>query len=58
MFGMTAVYRGDAIVGGLPGTRAMDTPHSVSFKIPWRNPSLKKRLEFDPHILPCTRDGK
>ena len=58
MFGMTAVYRGNAIFGVLPRTRAMDTPYSVSFKIPWRNPSLKKRLEADPRILPSTRDAK
>jgi len=58
MFGMTAVYRGDAIFGVLPRTRAMDTPYSVSFKIPRRNPSLKKRLEHDPRILPSTRDAK
>jgi hypothetical protein len=58
MFGMTAVYRGDAIFGVLPRTRAMDTPYSVSFKIPRRNPSLKKRLEDNPRILPSTRDAK
>jgi len=58
MFGMTAVYRGNAIFGVLPRTRAMDTPCSVSFKILRRNPRLKKRLETDPHILPSTRDAK
>src|ERR1700720_3110871 len=44
MFGMTAVYRGNAIFGVLPRTRATDNPYSVSFKILLRNPSLKKRL--------------
>ena len=58
MFGMTAVYRGNAIFGVLPRTRAMDTPNSVSFKILWRNPSLKKRLQADSRILPSTRDAK
>src|ERR1700720_4010752 len=58
MFGMTAVYRGNAIFGVLPRTRAMDTPYSVSFKILLRNPSLKKRLEADLRILPSTRDAK
>jgi hypothetical protein len=50
MFGMTAVYRGNAIFGVLPRTRAMDTPYSVSFKILWRNPSLKKQLQVDSRI--------
>ena len=58
MFGMTAVYRGKAIFGVLPRTRAMDTPYSVSFKILLRNPSLQKRLEADLRILPSTRDAK
>jgi hypothetical protein len=58
MFGMMAVYRGKAIFGALPRTRAMDTPYSVSFKILSRSPSLKKRLEADPRILPSTRDAK
>jgi hypothetical protein len=58
MFGMTAVYRGNAIFGVLPRTRAMDTPYSVSFKILWRNPSLQKRLGADARILPSTRDAK
>jgi hypothetical protein len=58
MFGMTAVYRDKAIFGALPRTRAMNTPYSVSFKIPRRNPGLKKRLEADPRILPSTRDAK
>jgi hypothetical protein len=58
MFGMTAVYRDNAIFGLLPRTRGMDTPYSVSFKILPRNPSLKKRLEADPRILPSTRDAK
>ena len=58
MFGMTAVYRGNAIFGVLPRTRAMDTPYSVSFKILSRNPSLQKRLEADLRILPSTRDAK
>jgi len=58
MFGMTAVYRGNAIFGVLPRTRAMDTPYSVSFKILLRNTSLKKRLEADLRILPSTRDAK
>jgi hypothetical protein len=58
MFGMTAIYRGNAIFGVLPRTCAMDTRYSVSFKIPSRNPSLKKRLEADPRILPGTGDKK
>jgi hypothetical protein len=58
MFGMTAVYRGKAIFGVLPRTRAMATPYSVSFKILLRNPSLKKRLEADLRIQPTTRDAK
>lgn len=58
MFGMTAVYRGNAIFGVLPRTRAMDTPYSVSFRILRLNPSLKKRLESDPRILPSTREAK
>src|SRR4029077_2530340 len=58
MFGMTAVYRGKAIFGVLPRTRAMATPYSVSFKILLRNPSLKKRLEADLRILPIARDAK
>jgi len=58
MFGMTGVYRGNAIFGVLPCTRAMDTPYSVSFKILSRNSSLKKRLEADSRILPSTRDAK
>lgn len=58
MFGMTAVYRGNAIFGALPRTRAMDTRYSVSFKILSRNSSLKKRLEADHRILSSTRDAK
>lgn len=58
MFGMIAVYRGDAIFGALPRTRAMDTPYSVSFKIPRRNPTLEKSLKADPRILPNTREAK
>jgi len=58
MFGMTAVYRGNAIFGVLPRTCAMGTPYSVSFKILWRNPSLKKRLDADPRVLPSARDAK
>ena len=58
MFGMTAVYRGNAIFGVVPRTRAMDTPYSVSFKILSRNPSLKERLEGDARVLPITRDSK
>jgi hypothetical protein len=50
LFGMTAVYRGNAIFGALPKTRAMDTPYSVSFKIPRRTAGLKKKLK-DPRIL-------
>jgi hypothetical protein len=49
MFGMTAVYRGNAISGAIPKTRAMATPYSVSFKIP-RRTALKKTLK-DPRIL-------
>jgi hypothetical protein len=58
MFGMTAIYRGDAIFGVLPRTHAMDTPYSVSFKMLAPNPSLKKRLQADSRILPGTRDAK
>jgi hypothetical protein len=58
MFGMTALYRGNAIFGVLPRTRAMDTPYSVSFKIMSPNPSLKKWLQADSRILPSTRDAK
>jgi hypothetical protein len=28
------------------------------WKILWRNPSLKKRLEADPRVLPSARDAK
>jgi hypothetical protein len=58
MFGMTAVYRGNAIFGVLPRTRAMNTPYSVSFKILSRNPGLKKQLEADSRILPSNSDTK
>jgi hypothetical protein len=58
MFGMMAVYRGNAIFGALPRMRAMNTPYSVSFKILSRNPSLKKQPEADSRILPGTRDAK
>jgi len=58
MFGMTAVYRGKAIFGVLPRTRAMNTPYSVSFKILSRNPGLKKQLEADSRILPSNSDKK
>jgi len=58
MFGMTAVYRGKAIFGVLPRTRAMNTPYSVSFKILSRNPGLKKQLEADSRILPSNSDTK
>jgi hypothetical protein len=59
MFGMTAVYRDSAIFGVLPRTRAMDTPHSVSFKLYPRNPSLEKSLNADPRILrPDTKQAK
>jgi hypothetical protein len=39
MFGMTAVYRKNAIFGVLPRTRAMGTKYSISFKIPQRTPN-------------------
>jgi hypothetical protein len=58
MFGMMAVYRGNAIFGALPRTRAMNTPYSVSFKILSQNPGLKKQLEADSRILPGTGDAK
>jgi len=58
MFGMTAVYRGKAIFGVLPRTRAMNTPYSVSLKILSRNPGLKKQLEADSRILPSNSDKK
>ena len=58
MFGMTGVYRGNAIFGVLPRTRAMDTPYSVSFRVVSPNLSLKKRLRADSRILPSTRDAK
>ena len=58
MFGMTAVYRGNAIFGVLPTTRAMETRYSVSFKIPHRNATLDKCLKADPHVLPHTSNAK
>ena len=51
MFGMTAVYRDNAIFGVLPRTRAMDTSHSVSFKFSRRSPGLDKSLKADARIL-------
>jgi hypothetical protein len=58
MFGMTAVYRGHAIFGVLPRTRAMGTAYSISFKIPQRNMAVKKSLNADPRILPSSREAK
>jgi hypothetical protein len=53
---MTALYRGNAIFGVLPRTRAMDTPYSVSFKIPRRTPTLSKKLNA-PRILNAENDA-
>jgi len=50
MFGMTAVYRKNAIFGVLPRTRAMGTKYSISFKIPQRTPKLYKLLNADARI--------
>lgn len=58
MFGMTAVYRGNAIFGVLPQTRAMNTAYSVSFKVPRRTPALQKSLDADARIVPSTKDTK
>ena len=58
MFGMAAVYRGNAIFGVLPRTRAMQTRYSVSLKIPHRNATLDKCLKADPHLLPHTSNAK
>ena len=58
MFGMTAVYRGNAIFGVLPQTRAMETAYSVSFKFPRRTPALQKSLNADARIVPNTKDAK
>ena len=58
MFGMTAVYRGSAIFGVLPRTRAMDTAYSVSFKIPRRFVALNKSLKADPRILASSVEAK
>jgi hypothetical protein len=48
MFGMSAVYRGSAIFGVLPRSRAMDTPYSVSFKL--KQPA-GHALRADPRII-------
>ena len=34
MFGLTAYYRGPHIFAALPRTRALDSPDSVSYKLP------------------------
>jgi len=34
MFGLTAYYRGRQIFAALPRTRALDSPDSVSYKLP------------------------
>ncbi len=56
MFGMTAVYHGNAIFGVLPRTRAMESACSVSFKLPRHKPQLAKALAGDKRIL-LPREG-
>jgi len=58
MFGMTAVYRKNAIFGVLPRTRAMGTKYSISFKIPQRTPKLYKLLNADARIRPTAQAAK
>ena len=58
MFGMIAVYHGDAIFGVLPRTRAMDSPYSVSFKIARLTTVLEKSLKGERRILPHNSKAK
>jgi hypothetical protein len=58
MFGMIAVYRGSAIFGAVPRTRAMDNRYGVSFKLPQRTPRLLEQLRRDPHILLPDKDSE
>ena len=58
MFSITPVYRGNAIFGVLPRTRAMDSPYSVSFKIARLTAVLEKSLKGERRILPHNSKAK
>ena len=52
MFGMTAIYRGKAIFGLLPKTRSLYSADSVWMKFGKLTPSIQKKLQDEPRILP------
>jgi len=52
MFGMTAMYRGKAIFGLLPKTRSLYSADSVWMKFGKLTPSIQKKLQDEPRILP------
>lgn len=50
MFGLTAVYRKEAIFAVLPKTRGMESGNSLAFKIPEATLRMRKRLQADGRI--------
>jgi hypothetical protein len=50
MFGLTALYRGQAIFAALPKTRALGSPNAVAFKIGEASGRLMGKLKREPRI--------
>jgi len=50
MFGLSAVYRKEAIFAVLPKTRGMESGNSLAFKIPGASARTRKRLQADGRI--------
>jgi hypothetical protein len=55
MFGMSGLYRGKKIFGGLPVTRGFDTPNSIIFRFDPMPPDLVERASKDSRISPGKR---
>jgi hypothetical protein len=55
MFGMSGLYRGKKIFGGLPVTRGFDTPNSIIFRFDPMPPDLEERASKESRISPGKR---
>jgi len=50
MFGLVSFYRGNRIFAALPRTRALDSPHSITFKFHGESAAARRaRKELQPH---------
>ncbi|MGH9580862.1 MAG: hypothetical protein ACRD2R_07710 [Terriglobales bacterium] len=50
MFGLLAFYRGKQIFAAVPRTRALNTPHSVIFKLAGAGAAVARRARQDPRV--------